>query len=1205
MKRPRPAGRSSLPVPTLIFASIFVASGVGPSLGGSGGGLGPFGATPVSPTVLSHTSFDLVGSASGVSPSFVSTRADTLLIAVAEHSNASVRSVKDGLGNTIKQLGPSMLYKDANGAQRLTLFAGFNLTRGGADNVSVSLSLYVWAVVLIADVTNVGATPLDAQSASTNSSQMGLNTSVIQNSVPANASDLVLMFGAIRGPAYENATGGDLLVETNESVSSFNEERAASFSQTQGGASGKLTLKATNSNRWAPWLAEAIALRPGVPWCGFGCPVASVSIRSHLGFGFATGFGTSPSFGAHAGDTVLVFVNVGNVSARPTTVRDSAGDSFQLLSYGNFTQCCGSGLAVWYAKNVAGRTAETLNVSMTSAAPSVVLIAVVLGADAVSPIAVESPLSGSSGSTVAQSTMANATDLILMDLAASGNLTAAAVNDTLLDRAGAATSNSGETGADFSRNASSAHIPVALQAGLSSPAAWLAVSVALRPSPVGGSLVAPPPTAAVVAAHVSFSIVGQASGTSPPFPAIRGHSLFVFIGEHSSATVSSVKDRFGNPFIAVGPGGFYSDANGAERVSIYASNNLRLPGTDNLTVTTSASAWSVVIVVDVSGAAPQPVDAQAPFSNSSQTNQSAGTIRSSLLANASDLVLMVGGIRGTALENATGGDTLVDSNASNAQFNGERAAVFQLTQGSASTTVVAQATNSNRFAPWVAGAVAILSAAALKHDIQHVVTILLENHANYQVMGGAHYQAYLEGRYGTVGAMYSICHPSLTFYLGVEAGSAFGLCTNLVQDALSVNASDLVLMVAGLRGAGYLNATGGDTLLDSNVSKATYNTETAAVFEEAQGNASGVVDIEAHNSNPYAAWVADTIALRGAAGTPTVASHVSWSIVGKSSGTSPPLRDGRGDTLLVFVAEHSNATVTSVTDSQGDHFIALGPSGYFYDSAGPERVGLYAALNVSRSGSDNVTITTSGYAWTVGIAVDVSGLATPPIDGQAPFVNSSSHAQSGNPVIASSNLADLLESQGFSWMSYLEAMPSACATTDSGPYVTRHNPFIHFSDVVGNATRCKAHVLNSRYFNQSVVNGTLANYSFYAPSVYDDCESTPLATCDTWLQNFLSPILNATRPAERAVVNHTVFFIVYDESLNNDTSGYSGMTGGRVYFVAIDPWSIGTHSAGNASAFNILETVEWLFDLGNTGHDDSLPSFPPLTALFSFPSNQY
>ena len=135
-------------------------------------------------------------------------------------------------------------------------------------------------------------------------------------------------------------------------------------------------------------------------------------------------------------------------------------------------------------------------------------------------------------------------------------------------------------------------------------------------------------------------------------------------------------------------------------------------------------------------------------------------------------------------------------------------------------------------------------------------------------------------------------------------------------------------------------------------------------------------------------------------------------------------------------------------------------------------------------------------------------------------------------------IADPLQTAGFSWGSYAESLPAnACTspgTASYGSFATRHVPFLFFAGVTAKTSYCSKHVLDSSVFNSSLASGTLRNYSFYTPNLCDDghtgcggnvSDAQLTAQADSWLRDFLSPILNHTgrysSPKEQAVVETT------------------------------------------------------------------------------------
>lgn len=243
-------------------------------------------------------------------------------------------------------------------------------------------------------------------------------------------------------------------------------------------------------------------------------------------------------------------------------------------------------------------------------------------------------------------------------------------------------------------------------------------------------------------------------------------------------------------------------------------------------------------------------------------------------------------------------------------------------------------------------------------------------------------------------------------------------------------------------------------------------------------------------------------------------------------------------------------------------------------------------------------------------------------------------------VRAADNIGELATTHGLSWAGYLEAMPTAsgCDKDSVSSYDINHNAFLHYADIVNNASMCDDHVLNSAAFNKSVAAGTLPAVSFYIPNIYDDghtslggackgdtsasdkpaCDPILTAQADTWVKNFLTPILNSTSPQVRALVKTTAFMLAFDEGTTNAGYDFPGeanehctvmeghsMTacGGHVFFAVVSPYSLGLRYTVDATHYNIESTIEWLLGLPSDGGHDGTPQFPAMTCLFSFNSS--
>lgn len=240
-------------------------------------------------------------------------------------------------------------------------------------------------------------------------------------------------------------------------------------------------------------------------------------------------------------------------------------------------------------------------------------------------------------------------------------------------------------------------------------------------------------------------------------------------------------------------------------------------------------------------------------------------------------------------------------------------------------------------------------------------------------------------------------------------------------------------------------------------------------------------------------------------------------------------------------------------------------------------------------------------------------------------------------------LGGALDAADLTWGSYAENLPAhACSspgTATSGLFATKHVPALFFQGVLQNQTYCRHHVLDADTFNDSVANGTLRNFSFYTPNLCDDGHdgcglnvtfAQMTAQADEWLRHWLGPIWNHTgaysSPAERNAVNHTAFFVTWDEGLLSNAGfavstiksgdnyrwcGQNGATGdavcgSRVYTVVVSKYSLGHSFTVNDSPYGLCRTIEWLDHLpvlGNPGHMDNRTGFPALTGLFNFTTN--
>jgi hypothetical protein len=129
-------------------------------------------------------------------------------------------------------------------------------------------------------------------------------------------------------------------------------------------------------------------------------------------------------------------------------------------------------------------------------------------------------------------------------------------------------------------------------------------------------------------------------------------------------------------------------------------------------------------------------------------------------------------------------------------------------------------------------------------------------------------------------------------------------------------------------------------------------------------------------------------------------------------------------------------------------------------------------------------------------------------------------------VFTGTNLVDRLESIGKTWRAYSESATKACDTTNVD---VRHVPFLFFSDVATNATRCARVVPTSPTTDAEVIaelnSATPSNFIWLTPNDAHNMHTGTVAAGDTYLMNLVPQILTSTT----FTTKKAALFIVFDE----------------------------------------------------------------------------
>jgi acid phosphatase len=88
---------------------------------------------------------------------------------------------------------------------------------------------------------------------------------------------------------------------------------------------------------------------------------------------------------------------------------------------------------------------------------------------------------------------------------------------------------------------------------------------------------------------------------------------------------------------------------------------------------------------------------------------------------------------------------------------------------------------------------------------------------------------------------------------------------------------------------------------------------------------------------------------------------------------------------------------------------------------------------------------------------------------------------------------------------YVDSMPTSCATASSKTYAVKHNPWPYFT---GSRRRCRRFDVavgrpRSGALHQDIVHGSLPNVGFVIPNLCHDAHDCSLARADRWLKTWV------------------------------------------------------------------------------------------------------
>lgn len=187
-------------------------------------------------------------------------------------------------------------------------------------------------------------------------------------------------------------------------------------------------------------------------------------------------------------------------------------------------------------------------------------------------------------------------------------------------------------------------------------------------------------------------------------------------------------------------------------------------------------------------------------------------------------------------------------------------------------------------------------------------------------------------------------------------------------------------------------------------------------------------------------------------------------------------------------------------------------------------------------------------------------------------------------------LPDQLEYARIGWRAYMEDMPRSCYTgASAGGYAKKHDPFMYFSQIAGNQSRCRS-VVPITQLARDLRASRLPAFAWITPNLCDDGHDCPIASVDRFLADLVPSLLAGVGP-------HGVLAVVWDEGTGD--SGCCGLAvGGRVPLIlAGPPVRAGYRLSTPADHYSLLALIEDTFGLPRL-RSAACPCTPSLNAAF-------
>src|SRR6266849_2924511 len=175
-----------------------------------------------------------------------------------------------------------------------------------------------------------------------------------------------------------------------------------------------------------------------------------------------------------------------------------------------------------------------------------------------------------------------------------------------------------------------------------------------------------------------------------------------------------------------------------------------------------------------------------------------------------------------------------------------------------------------------------------------------------------------------------------------------------------------------------------------------------------------------------------------------------------------------------------------------------------------------------------------------------------------------------HPNLNHPTMVDIMENTSKTWKAFAEdASGSGCSLNP--PRGEDHYPFLSYTTITGNATRC-ANLLPGSYTEVINAFNSGTNFIWLTPNDCNNMHSCSIATGDAWIQSWVPNLLTDMAGKKAALI------IMFDEAYTSPPLIYMGFSGPAT--------KLAYKSTASYNHYSLLKLVEDVWGGGNLGQGD-------------------